>query len=233
MEKKLKAIILLGAPGAGKGTQANLLAEKLDLYHIDNGKMLRRKFSNFKPGEFIESEGEKYYFEDEKKKYDTGELNNPFFILGLIKETIKQAMESNQGLVLSGSPRTLPETKKLMPFLTTLYGKENIKIFFLDLDVKDSIWRNSRRRICELMEHSILYSKETKNLSLCPFDGSKLIKRKLDTPETIKKRFEVFEQETFPIVKYIEEQGFEVNQINGKQAVANVHYDILENIIPS
>jgi len=227
-----KAIIVLGAPGAGKGTQANLLAEKFDLYHLETSKILEERSANFKQGQFIEAGGRKYYFEEEKKRRDSGELNSPPFVFALIEEAVREKIRLEKGLVFSGSPRTLLETEKLMPLLEGLCGKENIKTFFLDLDVETSVWRNSNRRVCGLMNHSILFNKETENLSICPLDGSKLIKRQLDVIETIKTRFQVFERDTLPLIDYLKTNGFHFQEIDGRPSVSDVFNEILKHLTP-
>lgn len=230
-DKKIKAIILLGAPGAGKGTQANLLAEKLNLYHLETSCEIERFFKS-QENDIIELDNKKYSIKEEKKKWTDGLLVSPPFVISLMKRKIKEKTEQGISIVFSGSPRSMFEVKELMPFLNILFGN-NVKIFFLKLSCEQSVWRNSHRRICELMRHPILYSEETEKLTCCPFDGSRLIKRALDTPETIKKRFKVFENRTFPVIQHLKEQRFKVNEINGEQTVANVHYDILKSIIPN
>ena len=230
MENNKKAIIILGAPGAGKGTQANLLAEKFGFHHLETGKMLRKKLFNFEEGQFVEAEGQKYYFKDEKKRYDDGELNTTPFVFALIEEAIRAKFDAGKGVVFSGSPRTLLETEKLMPLLKNLCGKENVKTFFLDLDIETSVWRNSHRRVCELMNHSILFNKETEGLSICPLDGSKLIKRQLDVIETIKTRFYVFERDTLPLIDYLKTNDFHFQEIDGRLSVSDVFKEILKHL---
>ena len=101
---------------------------------------------------------------------------------------------------MTGSPRTLYEGKRIIPLLKKLYGTKNIKIILIKVSAEESIFRNSHRRICELMRHPILYTKETIKLTRCPLDGSKLIRRKgLDDPETIK------------VVKAVAVDGFSAN----------------------
>lgn len=223
---KKQIIILIGPPGSGKGTQANLLADKFEFYHLDTSKLIERVFKEKESDNFIEINGQKYYFKNEKKIWKQGGLNSRPFVNFLIKEQIKKVLE--KGIILSGSPREAEEAEVLMPFLQELYKKNNIKIFLLDLKIEQSIWRNSHRRICELMRHPILYNDETKNLSLCPLDGSKLIKRKLDKPEIIKKRYQIYEEQTLPIVKYLKENNFQLHKIDGSQSVAEVFKNILK-----
>ena len=130
---------------------------------------------------------------------------------------------------MAGSPRTVHEGKTVMPFLEKLYGKGNIKIILIQVSAKESIFRNSHRRICELMRHPILYSKETKKLKFCPLDGSKLIRRKgLDDPKTIRIRLKEYREKTLPLVKYLEERKLKVKKINGEGSVSKIFERILK-----
>lgn len=230
MKNKL-VIILLGPPGSGKGTQAGLLAEKLNLYYLETAKIGERRINEAKEGEYIRVEGKKYYFENEKRLWQTGKLWSPPFITHIIREKIKELAEEEKGVIFAGSPRTLYEGKEIAPLLKKLYGKENIKVILLTLSAKETIFRNSHRRICELMRHPIVYSKETEKLNFCPLDGSKLAKRKgLDEPETIKIRLREYQERTLPLVEYFKKQGIEVKKVVGEQSVADVFKDILKAI---
>jgi len=229
MENKKQAIILLGAPGSGKGTQANLVGEKLGLYHLETSKLLEQEFNNPKQG-FVEIKGNKYFFKKERELWETGKLCSLPFVFFLIERKIKELTKEARGIVFTGSPRKVTEAEILIPFLEEIYGRDNLKILFLELSLEQSVWRNSHRKICQLMRHSILYNEETAKLKLCPLDGSKLIKRELDRPEIIEKRFKVFEQETLPIIDHLEKNNFTVGRINGEQSVANVFSDILRKL---
>ena len=216
-------VILLGPPGSGKGTQGTLLSEKLGLYYLETAKVGEKAINSAKPGEFVEVDGKKYFFEDEKKKWETGELWSSPFVLDFMKKAIKELCDNGESLLLAGSPRTVEEVEKLMPFLVELYGKENIKIILMSLQAEESIFRNSHRRICELMRHPILYTEGTKDLTECPLDGSKLLKReKLDDPDTIKVRLEEFEKKTMPLIDYFTKNDFKVNKVDGKGSVVEV-----------
>lgn len=230
MENTKKAIIIFGPPGAGKGTQANLLIEEFEFYHLETSKLLEKAFKNPPKKGFTKIGNQKYYFRDEKKLWDTGELNSVFFVLFLIIKQVEKVFKEGKNIIFTGSPRRVIEAEKLMPVLKKLYSKSNIKIFHLDLSAKQSVWRNSHRRICKLMRHPILYNKETIKLTKCPLDGSELIKRALDKPEIIKKRYKVYEEQTLPLIDYFKKQGFKVQRINGEQPVANVFKDILKKL---
>ncbi|MEK7658723.1 MAG: nucleoside monophosphate kinase [Patescibacteria group bacterium] len=232
-----QVIIIFGPPGAGKGTQSELLSEKLGLYLFETSKILEKKFkeaenlSENAKERFIKADGEKFDILKEKEKWGSGELNSPPFVTQLVKEKINNIFEEGNNIIFSGSPRTLYEAERVIPLLEKLYGKENIKVVLLEITAETTIFRNSHRKICELMRHSILFNKETENLTICPLDGSKLVKRKdLDDEETIKVRIKEYNERTLPMVEYFEKNNIKINKINGEQFVADVHKDILKVI---
>jgi adenylate kinase len=226
-----KVIILLGPPGSGKGTQASLLSQKFNLYYLETSKVLEEAFKKEKKENFIVEEGKKYYFKDEKKLWEEGKLCDPPFVTHLILKKIKELFKEKRNLVLAGSPRTVYEGERVMPVLEKLFGKENIQIFFLKIKKEQSIFRNSNRRICELLRHPIFYLKENKNLKFCPLDGSKLLKRgKLDKAETIKVRLKEFEERTLPLLKFLKERNYQIEEIDGSPPPAKVFEKILEKI---
>ncbi|MCD6402311.1 nucleoside monophosphate kinase [bacterium] len=230
-ENKKIVIIIMGAPGAGKGTQGELLSEKLNLYYFETSKILEEKFKEEKRGEKIKIEGKEYEVLKERKLWEAGKLCDPPFVTYLVQKKIKELFREGKSLLLSGSPRTLYEGERVLPLLEELYGKENIKIIFLDISAKDSIWRNSHRRICQLMRHPILYSEETKHLTKCPLDGSKLLRRKgLDDPETIKVRLKEYKERTIPLFDYFKRENFKVIKIDGSLPPAEVFENILKAI---
>ena len=225
-----QVIIIFGPPGAGKGTQAELLADKLGLYYLETSKILEQKFKESNKNS-IEIDGEGYNVSKEKKLWEEGILCSPPFVTYLVKEKIRKLSQEGKNLILAGSPRTLYEGKEITPVLKELYEEENIKAILIEISPEETIFRNSHRRICELMRHPILYNKETENLKICPLDGSKLIRREgLDDPEIIKVRLKEYKDRTFPVLEYFEKEGIEVKKINGEQTVADVFKDILKAI---
>jgi len=114
--------------------------------------------------------------------------------------------------------------------LKKLYVAKNIMVIVLKLSPKQTLWRNSHRRECELTTHSILYTEETKKLTKCPLDGSKLVSRKDDKPEVIETRLKEYREKTFPLIESLKKQGLKVKEINGEQPVANVFKDILKTL---
>ncbi len=231
-----QVIILFGPPGAGKGTQSELLADKLNLYYFETSKILEQSFrlAEESPNEkrIIEVDGEKYNILDEKKLWQEGKLCDPPFVVYLVQEKIKDLFQQGKNLVIAGSPRTVYEAERITPILKRLYGPENVKVILINISSEETIFRNSHRRICELMRHPILYNKETENLKICPLDGSKLIKRKgLDDPETIKVRLDEYKKRTYPVLGILEREELKINKIDGEQTVANVFKDILKEIL--
>lgn len=215
-------IVLFGAPGAGKGTQAGLLADRIGLYYVETSKLLERKFkSSSKNPQVIK----------EKKLWEDGILCSPPFVVKIIKEAIEKLSKQGENLIIAGSPRTVFEAEKIIPLLKKLYGEKNIKVFLIEISPKETIFRNSHRKICELMRHPIIYNKETKNLKICPLDGSKLVRRKnLDDVETIKTRLEEYKNRTLPVLDLFKKQGIKISKINGEQSVAKVFEDIASKI---
>ena len=228
VSRQLHIVIIMGPPGAGKGTQAELLSEKLNLSYLETAKLLEAKFWNAKVGEFMEGiDGNKYDLLDEKKLWATGILCSPPFVTAVMNEKFRELYKEGKSLLLAGSPRTVYEAENELPVLQELYGKENIHIILLELSEEQTLYRNSRRRICELMRHPVLYTKETESLTICPLDGSKLLRREgLDDPETIKIRIKEYQERTFPVIAYFEQSGFEVKRVNGNQSVSQVFEDI-------
>ncbi len=153
-----QVIIIFGAPGAGKGTQAGLLAEKFSIYYLETSKILEKEFNNPSKKVF-EIDGEKFEISKELKLWQTGVLCSPPFVTLLMKEQIKSLFDDGKGLMLAGSPRTIYEAGKVMPYLKELYGKENIKVFLIEISPEQTVFRNSHRKICELMRHPMIYSK--------------------------------------------------------------------------
>ncbi len=231
MKTSKLVIIIIGPPGSGKGTQATLLADKLSLYYFETSKIIEERVMKAKKGECVVIEGKKYSLVDEKKIWETGGLCSPPLVTFWVMEKIKELAEKGEGIVFAGSPRTLYEAKKMMPLLNKLYGKKNIKIILFALSPKASIWRNSHRRICKLLRHPILYNEETKKLTKCPLDGSKLISRgKLDDPETIKIRIKEYKERTLPIIDYFKKQKYQVVKISAAPPPAVIFKRILRTL---
>lgn len=223
--------MLFGPPGAGKGTQAEILADKTGYYHFESSKVIEACFKNENLERIFEIDGQTYKVADEKLRWEQGLLNSPPFVVNLMIEKIKDLHKEGKSIIFSGSPRTVYEAEREIPLFKELYGADNVRFVMLEISAETTIFRNSHRRICELIRHSILFSPETENLTKCPLDGSNLVKRKgLDDPETIKKRLEIYKEQTYPVSEFVEKSGVVVHKVNGEQDVAGVHGEVYKAI---
>jgi len=222
----MKAVIIMGPPGAGKGTQAELVARKFGFFHFDTGRVLERMFY-FDHQEWAD----KKEFEYEKKLFTTGKLNTPSFVLAMITKKIERFARNEENLVFSGSPRTEFEAfdgdKKngMIQVLERLYGKDNIMPFLLEISEEESIRRNSNRVICSVCGLPVLSIKGV-DVSVCPFCGGKLRKRVLDNPETMKVRLDEYNHRTKPVLDGLINMGYVIHHINGEV----LPYKVFESI---
>ena len=181
MPEKQLVIIIYGPPGSGKGTQARRLADYFNLEHLDTGRVIEKKI--YQP-ELLNDP----IIRRERNNFEKGFLCTPKWVAEIVKEKVKQIQGAGRGIVLSGSPRTLPEVKELLVFLEELYGRENIYIFRLMIKPETSIFRNSHRRLCQQCGQMFAYTPENEKLKKCPQCGGQLVRRILDKPATIKIR---------------------------------------------
>ena len=221
MDKKW-VVLLIGPPGSGKGTQAEMLAEKFGLVHLESSQVIEGKFKNADPDDPVISK--------EKAAWKAGELTSPELVREWMLEEIRALHNKGMGIVFSGSPRTMFEAEGEIPVFEELYGKDNVKTIHLNLSKEESIKRNSGRRICEANRHTIPDFPIFKDIKTCPKDGSPLVKRELDTPETIAVRYEVYLRRTQPILSFIQEKGYNIIEIEGEQDIDKVFKDILEGL---
>jgi len=231
MKPSKKVIILLGPPGSGKGTQAELLSEKLNLYYLETSKIIESHVMDARKGEYVLVGQKKYPLVKERELWKSGILCTPTVVSFWVKKKIKELFTEGRGIVMAGSPRTLPEGKDQIPFLKRACGANSIKVILLELSPEQTFFRNTHRRICELMRHPVLYTKQTAKLKNCPLDGSKLVRRKgLDDPETINTRLKEYKERTYPLVQYFKKQGLKVIKVKGEQSVVDVFKDILNAV---
>jgi len=215
-------VIFIAPPGAGKGTQADLLAEKLGAFHVETSKLGEAKI---KDEELVKKDPETA---EAKKNFESGELFPPSWTMRLVMEKVNELAAKGESIIFSGSPRTLYEAERETPEFEKLYGRDNIKIFYITLSEEESVKRNSNRRICEKNRHPIPNFPEYQSLTTCPQDGSPLITRGLDKPEVIRERYKVFKAETEPVRNYLKEKEYKIITINGEQPIEGVFKDILK-----
>lgn len=207
-------IIMLGAPGAGKGTQAKKIAEKYQIPHISTGDIFR---FNIKEGTELGMKAKAYM--------DQGGLVPDELTIGMLMDRI-QKEDCQNGYVLDGFPRTIPQAESL----TSALNDRGQKIdYAVNVDVPDEniVNRMSGRRACLSCgaTYHIVY-KPSKVEGICDVCGDKLVLRDDDKPETVKKRLSVYHDQTQPLIDYYKEAGVLAN-VDGTQDMEKVFSDIV------
>jgi adenylate kinase len=205
------AVILYGAPGSGKGTQANLLAAKFGLIHLDTGKFLEAIVHD--PARQKEKTVKR-----ERVLFDGGKLMTPSFVSREVILETKRIHDAGFGIIFSGFPRTISEAEVFYPILKKLYGK-NVAAFALDVPRSFSLKRNSARRICKVCGYALLTAfYPTKNPKHCPVCGGPFYKRSLDNPRVIEVRLKEYEDRTRPIFALMSDLGYRLHHVMGTPA---------------
>lgn len=215
MDKKI--VIILGPPGSGKGTQAENLVENFGFFHLETSKFLEK---------VIRSKSTDPEIEKLRKQFFSGDLLDPKFVAKVVIDKVKEFAKQNKSIVFSGSPRTLFEAEKELPIFEELYGKDNIFIVNINISEKESIERNSHRRICSVCRYPIPNLDKFKNFKKCPECGGKIIKREIDNPEIIKTRLKEYKERTLPVIDFFKKRAYRVKKINGSQSIEKVFKDI-------
>ncbi|MGB9639526.1 MAG: adenylate kinase [Anaerolineales bacterium] len=207
-------IVLLGAPGAGKGTQAQILHEKLGLAHISSGDIFRENLKNkTELGEIAD------------QYIKSGQLVPDEVTIKMIQDRLAQA-DCAAGALLDGFPRTPAQAEALDMMLANFGSKVECAVYIAMPD-EILIERLSGRRICRAQGHvyHIIYN-PPKVAGICDIDGSELYQREDDKEETVRQRIQVYHQQTQPLIQYYRDKGI-LFEINGNQAIENISQDIL------
>lgn len=207
-------IVMLGAPGAGKGTQAIKIADKYDIPHISTGDIFR---ANIKGGTELGQKAKSYI--------DKGELVPDEVTIGMLLDRIAQD-DCKNGYVLDGFPRTIPQAESLTEALKSQGDRID---FALNIDVPDEaiIERMSGRRACPkcgATYHIVYAAPKTENI--CDKCGTELIIRSDDKPETVKDRLNVYHQQTEPLIAYYKAAGV-LREVDGTQELPKVFEDVV------
>lgn len=218
----IKAIILLGSPGSGKDTQAELLAERYGFFQFQTSKLLRDLFS---------SQSDDPVIQREQALYKSGALNTPSFATDLVMRSVAELAPTVTGIIFNGSPRTYYEVERVYPFFEKLFGKDAIYVFFIRVSAEEVIRRNSQRLMCPVCGTPVTAGAPYKEDDPCPNEGcaGTLRRRDLDEPAIIRQRVRVFKEETEPVVQYFRDLGMLI-EINGEQTVEEVQKEILEKL---
>lgn len=208
-------IIMLGAPGAGKGTQAKQIADKYSIPHISTGDIFR---ANLKEGTELGKKAKEYM--------DQGLLVPDELTCDLVMDRISQE-DCKNGFVLDGFPRTIPQAEALDAALSKIGQKMD---YAIDVDVPDDniINRMSGRRACLNCGATYhIVSIPTKVEGVCDRCGNQVVLRDDDQPETVKKRLEVYHAQTQPLIDYYKKQDI-LKTVDGTQPMEQVFDAIVE-----
>jgi adenylate kinase len=234
-----KAVIIYGPPGAGKGTQAELLERNFDFIHFDTGRYVERLVHS------PEAEKNKI-LKREQVNFNTGKLMTPAWIIKISRAAALKIAKTGNSAVFSGSPRTLFEafgdppaltsprrrrvgrkTKGLFEILLKLFGRENIFIIHLLIPPSVSTGRNQIRRVCSVCGLPAMRGNPSPR---CLFCGGPMRTRTLDKASVIKIRLKEYRDRTFPILKKAKKIGIKIFEIDGKPLPYKVHRQIVKKI---
>ena len=207
-------IIMLGAPGAGKGTQAKKIAEKCGIPHISTGDIFR---ANIKNGTELGKKAKTYM--------DQGLLVPDELVCDLVVDRIQQD-DCKKGYSLDGFPRTIPQAESLDKALQAIGEKMD---YAIDVEVPDEniVKRMGGRRACVGCgaTYHLVYA-PTKKEGICDVCGGELILRDDDKPETVQKRLGVYHEQTQPLIDYYKNQGI-LREVDGSVDMEDVFKEIL------
>lgn len=210
-------IVLLGPPGAGKGTQAEVLAEKTRLPHISSGDIFRE---NLKKQTDLGKQAQEFM--------NRGALVPDDLTIAMIRDRLSQA-DTKAGAILDGFPRTAPQAEALSKMLADLNGEVKV-VPYISVPAPVLIERLSGRWTCRAQGH-VYHEKNNppKAAGKCDIDGSELYQRDDDKPETVANRIKVYDEQTAPLIRYYQEHGLLV-EIGGTQPIDRVTGELLATV---
>lgn len=206
-------LVLLGAPGAGKGTQAKKLIEKYGIPQISTGDLLRAAVS---AGTQLGKEAKSYM--------DKGELVPDRVVLGMVEERLRQE-DCKKGYILDGFPRNVAQAEALDKMLSTLNMSLDAALS-VDVPFDDLMKRLTGRRTCKSCGQMYnVYFNPPEKEGVCDKCGGELFQRDDDKEETIKKRLEVYNSQTSPLIEYYSKKGI-LKSVNGTGSIDEIFNNI-------
>jgi adenylate kinase len=207
-------IILFGPPGVGKGTQAKLLVEEFHSAHISTGDLLREAVKN------------KTILGLKAKSFmDAGNLVPDDVVIDLIEEVLRSD-DARENFILDGFPRTLPQASAL----DALFEKLSVRldsVISLGVDNEEIIDRLNQRRLCRGCGRIYTIARIGADLKVCPQCGGEVYQRDDDKPDPVRRRLEVYQQQTKPLIDYYRKTNRLV-PINGMDEIGYVHKLVLD-----
>ncbi|MCT4661065.1 MAG: adenylate kinase [Tissierellales bacterium] len=210
-------VILLGPPGAGKGTQATRIVNEFNIAHISTGEIFRQ---NIKAGTELGEIAKRYI--------DQGMLVPDEIAINIIRDRL-QKEDCKNGFLLDGFPRNAIQADELDEVLSELHIELN-HVVNIEVDDQVLIERIVNRRVCTECEHTFhLVYNPPKNEGVCDICGAKLYQREDDTVETVTRRLDIYHELTKPLIDYYDQHGILVS-VNGLQSINDVFGDIAKAI---
>ncbi len=208
-------IILLGPPGAGKGTQAAKIVEKYGVPHISTGDIFRE---NIKNGTELGKKAKAYM--------DKGELVPDELVIEIATDRLAKD-DCKDGFMLDGFPRTVHQAEKLDEFLKA-HGRKIEHVIDIAVEKKELVSRITGRRVCKACGASYhIVNIPPKKEGICDACGGELFQRADDTEETVANRIDVYESQTMPLIDYYEKAGV-ISHVDGAAGLDNVFAKIVE-----
>ncbi|OHQ30792.1 adenylate kinase [Staphylococcus sp. HMSC068D03] len=208
-------IILMGLPGAGKGTQASEIVKKFPIPHISTGDMFRKAIKD-----------ETDLGKEAKSYMDRGELVPDEVTVGIVKERISED-DAKKGFLLDGFPRTIDQAQALNDIMSEL-GRNIDAVINIEVPEEELMNRLTGRRICEKCGTTYhLVFNPPKVDGICDIDGGKLYQREDDNPETVSNRLNVNVKQSKPILEYYNEKGV-LKNIDGAKDIDDVTKDVID-----
>lgn len=208
-------IILMGLPGAGKGTQASEIVKKFPIPHISTGDMFRKAIKD-----------ETNLGKEAKSYMDRGELVPDEVTVGIVKERISED-DAKKGFLLDGFPRTIDQAESLNQIMSEL-DREIDAVINIEVPEEELMNRLTGRRICEKCGTTYhLVFNPPKVDGICDIDGGKLYQREDDNPETVSNRLSVNVKQSKPILEYYNEKGV-LKNIDGSKDIEEVTNDVID-----
>ncbi len=210
-------LILLGPPGAGKGTQAEKIIEEFGIPHISTGDMFRGAIAQ---GTELGMQAKSFM--------DKGQLVPDDVTIGIVRERLKQE-DTKNGFLLDGFPRTVPQADALGEILDSL-GVNLDAVIEIEADDEAIVKRLTQRRVCR--ECGALYhltNKPPREDGRCSVCGGEVYQRSDDTPETVRKRLEVYKSQTAPLIEYYDRKGL-LLKVDGDKPIDEVFADIKSHL---